>query len=365
MVAPIGDGSSAEGPGSSADGPAIPGTDPEFPAPDVLRAVLTSANRAPSVHNSQPWHWRVGPQRLSLHADSTRHLPHTDPDRRDLLLSCGAALHHCTVALAAAGWHATVRRMPDPDDRNHLADIEVVPQIPDDLDTMLAAAIPDRRTDRRTYSSWPVPWGDIALMGARAARAGVMLRQIDLLPRLNAIVAESMARHAGDPDYLAELSAWSGRHGSVAGVPASNTPYPERDARIPSRVFAGPALRQPPRTPPARDNAVVIALGTADDDDLARLRAGEATSLVLLSATALGLASCPVSEPLEIAETREAVRADVFGESGYPQMLIRVGWAAVDAESLPPAPRRPLGEVVDWSDGEPLRFRRAPVIRPG
>ena len=48
------------------------------------------------------------------------------------------------------------------------------------------------------------------------------------------------------------------------------------------------------------------------------------------------------SEPLEIPETREAVRSDVFGDSGYPQMLIRVGWAAVNADPLPATPRRPL-----------------------
>ena len=66
--------------------------------------------------------------------------------------------------------------------------------------------------------------------------------------------------------------------------------------------------------------------GTKDDSTLARLRAGEATSLVLLSATALGLASCPVTEPLEIVETRDAVQVEVFGISGFPQMLLRVGW---------------------------------------
>jgi nitroreductase len=74
--------------------------------------------------------------------------------------------------------------------------------------------------------------------------------------------------------------------------------------------------------------------------------------LVLLSATAMGLATCPVTEPLEIPETRDAVRADVFGTSGYPQMMVRVGWAAVNADPLPPTPRRPLPEVADWlSDG--------------
>ena len=105
---------------------------------------------------------------------------------------------------------------------------------------------------------------------------------------------------------------------------------------------------------PADDNAVVIALGTAADDDVSRLRAGEATSLVLLTATALGLASCPITEPLEIAETRAAVRADVFGADGYPQMLLRIGWAPVNADPLPSTPRRALSEVVARLDGSPF-----------
>ncbi|WP_445166189.1 Acg family FMN-binding oxidoreductase [Mycolicibacterium sp. Dal123E01] len=286
----------------------------QLPDPDTLRAVLTLATQAPSVHNSQPWHWRVEADGLHLYADPSRHLPNTDPDRRDLLVSCGAALHHCVSALAALGWGTKVRRFPNPADRDHLASIEVHRQQAGELDITLAAAIARRRTDRRNYSSWPVPGGDIALMGARAARAGVMLRQLDLLPHLSAIIAQSVAIF--DPH-----------------------------APVPARAFAGPALAQPAQTPPAEDNAVLIALGTETDDDLARLRAGEATSLVLLSATAMGLATCPVTEPLEIAETREAVRADVFGTSGYPQIMLRMGWAAVNADPLPVTPRRPLSEV--------------------
>ena len=85
---------------------------------------------------------------------------------------------------------------------------------------------------------------------------------------------------------------------------------------------------------------------------LFRLRAGEVTSLVLLSATAMGLATCPVTEPLEISDTRDAVRSDVFGTSGHPQMLLRVGWAAINADPLPATPRRPLPDVADWlNDG--------------
>jgi hypothetical protein len=322
-----------------------------FPDRKTIHAVLSLATRAPSIHNSQPWRWRVGDESLHLYADPDRHLPNTDPDSRDLLLSCGASLHHAVVALAALGWQAKITRLPDPLHPAHLAAIEVYRHPATDLDIALAASIPRRRTDRRHYGWWPVPAADITLMGSRAARAGVMLRQVESLPKLRSIVAQAVWQHATDQDYLTELTAWSGRYASVSGVPARNTPPSDPTAPMPGRIFAGPVLAQPPDTESADDGAVVLALGTKEDSRLARLRAGEGTSLVLLTATALGLSSCPVTEPLEIAETREAVRSDVFGVSGYPQMLLRVGWAPVNADPLPSTPRRPLADVAAWLDG--------------
>jgi hypothetical protein len=248
------------------------------------------------------------------------------------------------------GWQAKVSRLPDPDDPRHLATIELRLHIPDQADIALAAAIPRRRTDRRAYSSWPVPGGDIAQMAARAARSGVMLRQVDALNKMRAIVTQAVRDHATDDDYMRELTAWSGRYGSAAGVPARSTPPPDASAPIPGRVFAGAGLAQPSGISPADDGGALLALGTEKDDRLARLRAGEATSLVLLTATAMGLACCPITEPLEIRDTREAVRADVFGDSGYPQMLLRVGWAPINADPLPATPRRRLSRVVEWQE---------------
>jgi nitroreductase len=319
-----------------------------FPDTDTLRTVLTLANRAPSIHNTQPWRWRVGAARLDLYSEPDMQLRSTDPDGRDLIISCGAALQHCVVALAAMGWQAKVNRLPDPAAPRHLATIDVLPQLPDRADIALAAAIPRRRTDRRAYSCWPVAGGDVALMVARAARSGIMVRQVDALDRMKTIVVQSVWEHISNPDYLRELTEWSGRYGSIAGVPARNAPPSEPDAPIPGRLFAGPGLAQPPGAAPAADNAAILVLGTEEDDRLARLRAGEATSVVLLTATAIGLACCPISEPLEIRETREAVRADVFGASGYPQMLLRVGWASINADPLPSTPRRGLSDVVEW-----------------
>lgn len=325
-----------------------------FPDTETVRSALLLAVRAPSVHNSQPWRWAVGEHSLHLFADRERQLPNTDPDSRDLLLSCGAALSHCVIALAALGWSAKIHRFPNPADADHLASIELRRQAPADLDIALAAAIPRRRTDRRHYSQWPVAKGDLALMGARAARAGVTMRRIDDMTNLKQIVADAALRHATDVAYSSELAAWSGRYASAAGVPARSTPMPDSAAVIPARWFAGPVLAQHPNLDAVEDNAVVVALGTADDDDLSRLRAGEATSVVLLTATALGLASCPITEPLEIAETRDSIRADILGNDGYPQMLLRVGWGPVNSDPLPATPRRDLAEVVGRLDDSPF-----------
>ena len=74
-----------------------------FPDHETVYTALSLATRAPSVHNTQPWRWRVGSDSLHLYTERGLNLPSTDPDGRDLILSCGIALHHCVVALAALG----------------------------------------------------------------------------------------------------------------------------------------------------------------------------------------------------------------------------------------------------------------------
>jgi nitroreductase len=69
-----------------------------------LSTAIEHALRAPSVHNTQPWRWRIRPNAVELHADWNRHLVATDPDRRDLVLSCGAALHHVNDGRKLTPW---------------------------------------------------------------------------------------------------------------------------------------------------------------------------------------------------------------------------------------------------------------------
>lgn len=94
------------------------------------------------------WRWVIGDNSVHLFADPDRQLPITDPDSRDLFVSCGAALHHARVAFAAVGWATTVHRLPNPAQPDHLAALECFPRAATAGDIALAAAICPTRGNR-------------------------------------------------------------------------------------------------------------------------------------------------------------------------------------------------------------------------
>ncbi|MET7772758.1 NAD(P)H nitroreductase [Nocardia sp. NPDC005366] len=316
-----------------------------MPDERLIEAALALAVRAPSVHNTQPWRFRIADRGIRLYLDPARSLDAADPDQRDLLVSCGAVLHHARIAFASLGWSAVVDRLPDPDRPDHLATIELVRHRPTPTDAALGAAITHRRTDRRHFSSQPIPRGYLGLVTERAAANGATVLQAAYEPRrvLVETMYEAARRHAGDSYYRLELAEWSGRHDSADGVPAASAPHRRAGQGIPNRVFATPRLVDTSREP---DYAELLVVGTAGDDRLSRLRAGEAVSAVLLTATNIGLSTCLLTEPLEVPDLRRRIRTGVLADVSYPQAVIRVGWPN-DTATLPAVPRRPISEVLE------------------
>ncbi|MBW0115092.1 Acg family FMN-binding oxidoreductase [Pseudonocardia abyssalis] len=311
-----------------------------------VRSALELATRAPSIHNSQPWRWLLGPRSIHLYADLRRWLPVTDADGRDLAVSCGAALHHLTVALAATGLRCTVHRLPNPADGDHFAAVELRagPVAAADLGT--ANAIVARRTDRRRYLDWEVPEAFVGELTDRAAEFGAVLRPVTGAARDRTVAALRAAARAQEdlPGYHTETTVWTGGRSGDDGVPAANL---LRDADVSgdgtARWFSEGLIAQ---TDGGKDGALLMVLGTASDDTLSQLRAGEALSAVLLHATQLGLASCPLSQPLEVTSTRAMLRDDVLGGTLDPQLVLRVGWAPTGSP-LPPTPRRALDDSLE------------------
>ena len=279
-----------------------------FPDRATLETVLDLAARAPSRGNTQPWRWHVDARGVHLYANPAERSGNPVAERRDVLLGCGAVLHHCAVAFAGRGWRPRVHRFPTPGDDRHLAVLEVIEQPSRDGDAELAAVIPRRRADRRPFRGTVIPAGTLELLHIRAARRGV---ELAVVPRLR-------WHFSGD--------------GGVA------------------LRFSGPSDGS---TGDEHDDSVMLVLGTERDDDVMRLRAGEALSHVLLSATALGLATCPVTEPLDDAGARLALACEVFDGEAHPQVLIRVGVPASESHPLAPVERKTVSETTTWALAAP------------
>lgn len=316
--------------------------------PVPVRQIVEDACRAPSVHNTQPWGWRWDGERLELWADRSRQLPVTDPDGRNLTISCGAALHHLQVASQALGWDAWVERCPDPARPDLLATVSlahgrVEVQSLERLDDLRA-----RRTDRRRFTSWPLPDERLTALANEAASWGALVMPIfeqrtrDEVERVMAL-AEHLQRQ--DPAYAAELATWLAREDSL-GVPASSIPEPNpHRPEHPSRFRDGD-LRDPVAD---RSGAAdrLVAICTVQDTPADWLRCGEALSSLWLGTVRHGLSLLPMTQAVEMSETRGALRRALLGGMVVPQLVVRVGWQEYTRTPLPHTPRRPVDDVLE------------------
>jgi nitroreductase len=327
------------------------------PAPEVLREVVTLACRAPSMHNSQPWAWRITGHALELHADHERGLAAADPTGRHVLVGCGAALHHAQVAAAALGWTPTVHRFPHAGEPDLLAVVELRPTGPaEDADDdapdprVLLRALLARRTDRRQFTSWPVPPERLAHLAAVAAAydvTAVPVTDDGARHRVEQLVAEAARLQRDDTAVREEHERWLDRS-AHEGVPRGAVPrLVPRSSSHRSRFGPG-HLPQPGRELETWD--ALLVLGTDQDDAAAWLATGEALGALWLEAVRAGLSLLPLSQVVEVPVTREALQGELpdtgAGTGTVPQLVVRVGWPSTALAPLAPTPRRPVEDVL-------------------
>jgi nitroreductase len=327
----------------------------ETTAVDRLPAVAftdaaTAAGNAPSILNTQPWQWRVHPERLDLFAARSRQLAAGDPQGRQLMLSCGAALHHARIALAADGWATHVTRFPQASDPDLLATLVVNGRTPVTMEALrLAHAIPIRHTDRRPVSEQSIPeLGLRAVAAAACAEGNLQVLGADDLAELGSAASRAAAVEAGDPQIAAELTYWTGRATLLgAGIPTSVLPKHPTQTTVPSRDFGRPGTLP---VGVGHDRTAVYALLFGDGDGPQDwLRAGEALSAAWLTATTIGVSVVPLSGVVEVAATWHTLRHLLAG-LGHPYLALRLGIADPEPNGPPPrTPRLAVAQVIDAS----------------
>ena len=322
---------------------------------DTIQFAVAAAVHAPSVHNTQPWRFGHGERHIDVFADAGRRLRVADPDGRELMISCGAALFTLRVALRYLGWLPHVRLFPDPSrpalvarvswDQDRIA--------ADPYEREMYAAVTTRHTHRGGFGPAPLPAGTIAALRAEAARERAILRVIAVGDQQDALAAAVQAgEHALrlDDNRAAELAGWVVAPDSPRrdGIPPAA--YPAEPAHtepdFPGRDFAAGKGWGQAATAGERFPGIVCLLATSANEPADWVAAGQALQRVLLRATACGVAAALHSQPLEVPQLRDFIRVQLAARA-HPQLIIRLGVTSQAGPGTGTASvRRPVGAVL-------------------
>jgi len=314
------------------------------------REIVRLATLAPNSHNTQPWRFHASADGIAIAPDFARRTPAVDPDDHHLYVSLGAAAETAAIAAAGLGRPAEVTFEPGGDGRLFvaLASGAAAP-------SPLFAAIPARQSTRAEYDARPLSAADLDLLAAAAAAVpGVEVAFVTdpaARNRIGALVIEGNDAQVADRAFVAELVEWlrfdpaealATRDGLYAAAVGSPTLPGWIGRRIFPLVFtrAGEARRIAAQVASSAGFAVFFAEGP--DGPEAWSRVGRAFQRLALQATALGIRSAHLNQPLEVAALRPALAAEAGAPGRRPHLLIRLGRGPL----LPFGLRRPPEAVM-------------------
>ena len=337
--------------GAVAVRPTLSATD--FPyegtAAEQLHFLVKYAVLAPSGHNTQPWKFVIAGSKVHIFGDYSRAMPVADPNHRELVMSCGAALLNLRVATRNFGLTAMTELCPDADKPDLLATVDLTGVAPSGrTDHRLFKAITDRRTARVRFEAKPIPRALLYRWERAAAYEDATLYVVDDAQQRRAIadlVAEGDRQLGEHPEYQTELVRWLRSNNAVGrdGLPGYSIGLGDLSSRVASHITYPVGAIQVERDRSfVLDAPAFAVLCTERDDVESWMIAGQALGRVLLSAQAEGVSASFFLQPIEIPQLRRKLTELLPEGTGYPQITFRLGFGP----RVPRTPRRPLSQVI-------------------
>ncbi len=309
---------------------------------------------APSVYNRQPWQFEIDGNKLSLFIDRRRALPILDPDDRESMIGCAAALHNLRLAIRYFGYKETTDLIPSPQAEDLVATVTLGDKSEETLteeESTLFRAITTRCFAQDSFEDKDVPLDMVKALQDSVTKEGAWLYISNELSRRNILKMAVEADHIQNTskNFRRELAAWTDprRADSGDGLPHyAEKSFSSAMNRLSPNIVR--RFRGKDGAPiddvdflDAKGTPLVVVLGSRHGGTVERIRTGHALMSLLLKAESLGLSCSTLNQVCEVPEIRLRLHDDI-DQQGRAHVVLRFGFGGKRC----PAPRRPLSDVL-------------------
>ena len=303
--------------------------------------LLRYAILAPSSYNAQPWNFNISGNEIDIFADRSGWLQVADADQRELYLSLGCCLENLLVAADHFGYNCSVTYFPGPKDL--VARVVLQPGASPMLDPRLFSAIPTRLTNRNLYEDKAITDADLITLESfgsdKNVRTSLVTDSATKKKFLDLVVRADQIQYS-DANFKSELGHWlsqgsMGPSGIQAKIDQMEVVFLDNG---PNQIRMDTEL--------INSTPYLGFISTQNNDSRSLVLAGQTFERFWLAATALGISLNPMSQAMEVPETRKELNKLLLVEAGSTeqvQQTFRLGFAEQVTEHTP---RRPLEDVL-------------------
>lgn len=303
---------------------------------------------APNTHNSQPWHFKIIDNVLTIQPDPKHRLPQADPQDKMLFISLGCCLQNIECA-ANYGGLSTIE---------HISDAGILIEFTPDQNAAESTAaslcpqITRRVSNKLPYSPTPIPQSVLELLRARSVPGA----EIHIVSDKDKILLASkqmelaVRKLAKNRNFAFELSHWLklGNTKDFDGMPAFVAGLTDKQA-----IAAKFALEHIPGAMNAiasKDGSLVATspaigvISSTGNTTFECVNVGKAYELLALTATQEKISSAPMHAIVDNQDGRVAL-SQIFGLSkhDHPQFFFRLGYSNTVPKHTP---RRGIDRVL-------------------
>ncbi len=316
---------------------------------DTGHELVRLATLAPSSHNTQCWKFALQAGAIDIFPDLARRCPAVDPDDHHVFVSLGCACENLVQAAQAHGLNAAARF----DTERSAIRVLLTPMAAPSEPSPFFKAIAARQCTRGEYDGKPLSSQELRLLERAASSSGVRLLLLTERPELERVlsfVVQGNTAQMADAAFVKELKSWIRFNGSDAvrsrdGLFSAASGSPEIPGWLGEIAFGllfRPKGENDKHTRQIRSSAGIAVFAGIAADKAHWVEVGRSYERFALQATALGIRTAFVNQPVEVVSVRSPFATAMGLANQRPDLVVRFG----RGPALPRSLRRPVQDVL-------------------